>query len=402
MQQRKIATPQEIERLERQTEPLTQEELKILLQKYKKPKPIVCKRCHSILKGENTTRSMKTNRIQFGQLKAKPGGLVVLVLDLMDLPQSFVKDLWDYVGSKRLVVALNKIDLMPVNYNLEAVKQWVSKQGFAREAPIVPISASTGEGLPIIAKHISESFNSGEDCYLVGCTNVGKSSFMNALKKQVGDNRYITASAASGTTAGLIRMPKSMLAPLLPKANPKGQLNLLENYLIDTAGIINQEQLAHLFSTKELAVIEPKNQVKARRYEKEKGQSLWLGGFCRIDVLEGGLSLSVYASQKLPIHESKMINNERLIKKIGGDTLLYPPINTLRDIPLPKLESKTLVFSGAKTIWISSVGWISIEGEASLEILTPEGRGIYVSSLIICKEETDEIRVMKRKLRKHK
>ncbi|KAJ3325695.1 hypothetical protein HDV06_003496 [Boothiomyces sp. JEL0866] len=406
IQERKIATPQEIERLERKTEPLTQAELKILLQKHKKPKAIVCKRCHSILKGDNTTRSMKTNRIQFGQLKAKSGGLVILLLDLMDLPQSFVKDLWDYVGNKKLVLALNKYDLMPANYDLDTVKKWVQRQEFAKGAPIIPLSATTGEGIQTLVKFIGESFKQNEDCYLVGCTNVGKSSFMNSLKKQVGDNKYVTASAASGTTAGLIRMPKSSLLPLCSKVTPgemqQSKNRQIENYLIDTAGIINQEQLAHLFTTKELAIIEPKSQIKARLYEREKGQSLWIGGFCRIDVLDGGASLSVYVSQKLPIHESKMINNDRLLQKVGSGNILFPPMVNLRDIPLPGLQPRHLTLKGAKTIWISSVGWISVAGTAEIEIYTPEGRGVYISSLIVCKEETDEIKLMKRKLLKRK
>lgn len=105
LQPRRIASPEEIKSIEESKEPLSPAEIKLLLQK---DKPIICKRCHSFKSGKERSRALKNNRIQFADLKARSDGLVVLVVDLVDVPGTLMHDITDYVGVKDMIVILNK------------------------------------------------------------------------------------------------------------------------------------------------------------------------------------------------------------------------------------------------------------------------------------------------------
>lgn len=113
-----------IQQIEASPEPITPQELKLLLRKKKeKKKVILCMRCHALQKsGKRTTTSLKTNRRQFSDLKSESGGLVILMMDLMDLHNSVIQDITDFIGRKRVIILLNKADLMPPKFKFDNVR----------------------------------------------------------------------------------------------------------------------------------------------------------------------------------------------------------------------------------------------------------------------------------------
>ena len=81
-----------------------------------------------------------------------------------------------------------------------------------------------------------ERYREGKDVYVVGCTNVGKSTFINRIIKDVaGGEDVITTSHFPGTTLDMIEIPLD-----------DGKA------LIDTPGIINHHQMAHFVDKKDL------------------------------------------------------------------------------------------------------------------------------------------------------
>ena len=112
----------------------------------------------------------------------------------------------------------------------------------AKELGLKPIdvlfvSAHKGTGMPEAMEAI-EHYRKGKDVYVVGCTNVGKSTFINRIIKQVtGEGDVITTSHFPGTTLDMIEIPLD-----------DGKA------LYDTPGIINHHQMAHYVDQSELKI----------------------------------------------------------------------------------------------------------------------------------------------------
>ena len=113
----------------------------------------------------------------------------------------------------------------------------------------------------------------GRDVYVVGVTNVGKSTFINALLKHyanVEDENLITVSEFPGTTLDFIEIP------------------LDENStLYDTPGIINEDQITHILPAKDLKKVLPQSELRPMVYQLNDQQSLYVGALARFDYLKG-------------------------------------------------------------------------------------------------------------------
>lgn len=110
------------------------------------------------------------------------------------------------------------------------------------------VSAHKGTGMPEAMEAI-EHYRKGENVYVVGCTNVGKSTFINRIIKQAtGEDAIITTSHFPGTTLDMIEIPLDDTKSLF-----------------DTPGIINHHQMAHYLDPLELKYITPKKKLN-RKY----------------------------------------------------------------------------------------------------------------------------------------
>lgn len=123
----------------------------------------------------------------------------------------------------------------------------------ARELGLQPrdvflVSAHKGYGMKEVMTAIDE-YRNGKDVYVVGCTNVGKSTFINRIiKEATGKGNVITTSYFPGTTLDMIEIPLDD-----------------GSALYDTPGIINHHQMAHFVDKKDLKVITPKKKL-SRKY----------------------------------------------------------------------------------------------------------------------------------------
>ncbi|CAL8358001.1 unnamed protein product [Merluccius merluccius] len=153
--------------------------------------------------------------------------LVLLIVDLLDLPDSVVPDLGDLVGgNKRVVVLGNKVDLLPRdadNY-LQRIKRQLSRYcgdagvgggaGDSAAADVHLISAKTGYGIENLISSLQRSWRYKGDVYLVGAANAGKSTLFNTLldsdyckSKGTDAIHKATISPWPGTTLNLLKFP---------------------------------------------------------------------------------------------------------------------------------------------------------------------------------------------------
>lgn len=150
-----------------------------------------CQRCH-LLTHHHKALSLQVSRDQFWAVvwQIRPHqALVLLIVDLLDLPDSVVPHLPELVGANKHVVVLgNKVDLLPgdsPNY-LQRIKrqlaQYCRDAGFGDQVTDIHlISAKTGYGIENLISSLQKSWRYKGDVYLVGSANVGKSTLFNTL-----------------------------------------------------------------------------------------------------------------------------------------------------------------------------------------------------------------------------
>lgn len=157
-----------------------------------KLKKAICHRCFLLThhqKALNVTMSKEEYRKIVSRIKSEKA-LVLLIVDLLDLPDSIIPDLPQLVGkNKHIVVLGNKVDLLPgdsQNY-LQRIRrqltQYCTDAGIpTKESKDVHlISAKTGYGIENLITKLQASWKYKGDVYLVGTANAGKSTLFNTL-----------------------------------------------------------------------------------------------------------------------------------------------------------------------------------------------------------------------------
>ncbi|ALX48147.1 ribosome biogenesis GTPase YqeH [Lentibacillus amyloliquefaciens] len=324
--------------------------------------PLLCQRCFR-LKHYNDIQDVSMTDDDFlsmvGQIRNKKG-LVVHLVDIFDVDGTLIKSLPRIVGDKPVVLAANKMDLLPKSTNRNKLTKWLrtaaKEAGLTVEA-VYLISSAKGHGMSNLTEAI-EHYRRGKDVYIVGTTNVGKSTFINKLiQRTTGAKDVITTSYFPGTTLGFIEIPLDG-----------------NSVLIDTPGIVNRKQMAHYVSDSDLKVITPKKEVKPRVYQLNSEQTLYFGGLARIDFIKGERqSFVCYFSNELAIHRTKLENADKLLNEHRGGLLSPPGPETLQKVP--ELTKHAFRLDKEKTdIVFPGLGWVTLpEGDITVAAHSPKG-----------------------------
>jgi len=326
---------------------------------------VYCQRCFR-LKNYNEiidTELTSNDFLRILQGIADQNALVVNIIDVFDVTGTIIKGLIRHIGGNDLIVAANKIDLLPRSVKPAKIKHWLNKE--IRDMGITPIdiaiiSSEKGHGIDELMDMIN-LYRKGRDVYIVGCTNVGKSTFINRLIRQFAgeSNTLITTSHFPGTTLDIIEIP-------LDKSSS----------IIDTPGIINEHQLVHFIDKKDFKVITPKKEIKPMVFQLNPEQTLYIGGLARMDFVKGERAGFVtHFSNELKIHRTKLENANNLWETHAG-TLLVPVIKD--EDQLRQLKRHVLNVRAEKVdIVISGLGFITIpSGSKDIHIYAPTGVGV--------------------------
>lgn len=175
-------------------------------------------------------------------------GLCIMVVDATDSEHTAVNSLRKAIGSTPVVLAINKIDLLPrMNHrDRQALAKKTTKS--VKCIGSYAVSAETGAGLVALARGILEKLG-GRDVFVVGAANVGKSSLVKKLSlmlcrsvhlkgsaRQAANRRQLTAdlkvtgSNLPGTTLQAVRVPC---------------FSSRDHAMWDTPGIINAKALQY-------------------------------------------------------------------------------------------------------------------------------------------------------------
>ncbi|XP_074531034.1 nitric oxide-associated protein 1 [Halichoeres trimaculatus] len=202
---------------------LPSEKFKALLQE-ERLGGATCQRCY-LLTHHHKALNLEISADQYREVvrRLRPlKALILLIVDLLDIPDSIIPDLSQLVGTNKHIVVLgNKVDLLPAdspNY-LQRIRRQLSSYcqdaGFGPQvSDIHLISAKTGYGVERLISSLQQSWKYKGDVYLVGGANAGKSTLFNTLlesdycKSKASELIHkATISPWPGTTLNLLKFP---------------------------------------------------------------------------------------------------------------------------------------------------------------------------------------------------
>lgn len=333
---------------------------------------VICQRCFR-LKNYNEIQPVSLTDDDFLRILNGLGtqdGLIVKIVDIFDFNGSWLPGLHRFVGNNPVLLVANKVDLLPKSVKHNKVINWLKREAKKlgmQPVDVMLVSAHKGIGMPKVVEAI-EKYRNGKDVYVVGCTNVGKSTFINRIIKQAtGEGEIITTSHFPGTTLDMIEIPLEDGAALY-----------------DTPGIINHHQMAHYLDASELKYIMPKKEIKPKVYQQNAGQTLFIGALARFDFIKGDRSaFTVHIANDLPIHRTKLEKADDLYKTHRGE-LLAPPSAKFID-QLPELVRHEFSIKEAKTdVVFSGLGWITVQhSNVVVAAYAPKGVEVFIRPSLI-------------------
>ena len=321
---------------------------------------VYCQRCFR-LRHYNDIQDVAMTDKEFLALLNSIGqtdALIVNVVDIFDFNGSLIPGLHRFVGDNPVLLVGNKVDILPKSLKKPKMIQWMRER--AHEVGLRPIdvtltSAKSKSDIEDLLELIEE-YRDGRDVYVVGVTNVGKSTLINAIiNHSAGIKDLITTSQFPGTTLDKIEIPLD-----------DGQ------FLIDTPGIIHRHQMAHYLGKKDLMLVSPKKEIKPKVYQLNEGQTLFLGGLARFDFIKGAKQgFITYVSNDLNIHRTKLETATEFYNKHAGGLLQPPRENEIEEFPelvrfeFSVKEKTDLVFAG--------LGWVTIPEAGIVAGWAPKG-----------------------------
>ncbi|CAD5216217.1 unnamed protein product [Bursaphelenchus xylophilus] len=209
---------------------------KLVQRKIKIPKLEIterCRRCYMLKNYDfllNVNVSPVDYRAVMGHLKLRQDVLILLIVDMTDIRGSILSQLPQLIGhGKNVMVAGNKMDLLPPDARAGYLKNFrdvlnyeIERAGLREHFSISKtalVSAKTGYGVEdlitsIFLEWVNVKGNLRSDIYMVGATNVGKSTLFNSFiqsdlcKIRAQDLvERVTTSIWPGTTLSLLKFP---------------------------------------------------------------------------------------------------------------------------------------------------------------------------------------------------
>lgn len=335
---------------------------------------LYCQRCFR-LRHYNEIVDVHITDDEFLKLLHEVGdsdALVVNVVDIFDFNGSVIPGLSRFVGGNDVLLVGNKKDILPKSVKEGKVTQWLRERAHEeglRPVDVVLTSAQNHHAIKELIDRI-EALRAGRDVYVVGVTNVGKSTLINAIIKEItGDKDVITTSRFPGTTLDKIEIPLDD-----------------GSYIFDTPGIIHRHQMAHYLSAKDLKFVSPKKEIKPKTYQLNPEQTLFLGGLARFDFVQGDKQgFTAYFDNNIKLHRTKLAGASEFYDKHKG-TLLTPP--AAKDMAeFPELVRHEFTIKDKMDIVYSGLGWIRIKASqdqpVTIAAWAPEGGGVVIRKALI-------------------
>ena len=155
-----------------------------------------------------------------------------------------------------------------------------------------------------------------------------------------------------------------------------------DTFIIDTPGIIHQDQMAHYLTPKDLKYVSPQKELQPKTYQLNPQQTLFMGALARFDFIQGEKAgITAYFENNLMIHRTKLEKADEFYSKHAGE-LLLPPTTENLDM-LPPLQRHEFKVTEKTDIVIDGLGWITVPANTVVAGWAPEGVSVLTRRAMI-------------------
>lgn len=307
----------------------------------------ICKRCFRIKYYGDYKAVDKKNSDFIKILKkiSKTGDLVLYMVDLFNIDKD-IDEIYRYLDNPVILVVTKK-DILPKSVSDKKILDYFNLQGLNVKDSIV-ISSSKNYNFDRLYQMI-RMYKKTNNVYIVGNTNVGKSTFVNRCITNFGDkNANVTTSILPSTTLDCLTI------------NISDYLTL-----IDTPGILPSNSYINLVDFKTLKKIIPRKTIKPIVYQFKSSSSILIGNLARIDYEIINISkindVVIYVSNEIKVNKANINTN-----------------NQLRDLVCHNFDIKS-----KEDIVINGLGWIKVSSPCNIKVYLPKEVDVYRRNSII-------------------
>lgn len=189
--------------------------------------------------------------------------LVVLLVDLLDASGSMLGRVRDLVGGNPIIVIGTKVDLLPSGTDPDEVEEWLQRAlEFKRIATdsVHVVSSKTGDRVAAAVAAVRKA-RLGRDVYIMGAANVGKSSFVRALVKDMSSMSSRQYDPLAPQRVKHLPVESAMPGTTL-KTIPL-QVFSSGGTLFDTPGLHLHHRVPHLLTPEENKELHPRKRLRA-------------------------------------------------------------------------------------------------------------------------------------------
>lgn len=299
-----------------------------------------CERCFKIINyGECDIVNEIKNFNKIIDKINESDGTVVYLVDLLNITKEEI----DYISKfkKNVIVLLTKKDVLPKSVKEKKLISYFKDNYFNKE-DILCISSFKKYNIDKFLDLLDKK--NIKKIFVVGFTNVGKSTFINSLVSAKNGKPVITTSAVPNTTSDFINIEIGNLT------------------ICDTPGFVSENSIYNFLKLKDVIKLMPKKEIKVKTYQIKPDESIIVDNILRIDHIGNKTnSFSFYMNNNLPFERIKIKTNEKL----------------------KMLPKKNIHIKGNEDVVINGLGFIKIVKETDIVVYTLDEKLISVRNKMI-------------------
>lgn len=373
-----------------------------VFERMKKRKPITCQRCHELKNYGGLVSSVDITAEDFysklSRLRERKDALIVLIMDLFNVEGSFIPRFDEIVGTENPVLVVgNKSDLLPTKANLPRIELWlrryvtrhmpalarkehneeenaydgiIAENSRSQIRDVMLVSSKSGHNIVALAHRIEKLRAGHRDVFIVGCTNVGKSTLINQLLTRFPEAKYdesgerirykpedpenpvdeydklidnlnndrtprncLTTSILPGTTLRSVSFVMTTHDKRQSSTDKSIKVTKRRTNLFDTPGVINPYMVLNFLKSEDWKLVIPSRRITPHHYRLRPGRTLFLGGLVRIDYVSNNVPrddwnfvfFTLFIASTLPVHTTSIDKASIIYNTHVGTKILSPP-----------------------------------------------------------------------------
>ena len=294
--------------------------------------------------------------------------LIVYVINLFSFEAGFIRALNQWLSGLDILVIANKRDIMPLEIDDEQLKEYVAHRLRVEELKVLDVklvSASENYNIRELIDTIKE-LRRRRDVYIIGQKHSGKTTLMEVFLKEYKNvsRTNIVTQNYPGTNLKVMQIPIDQ-----------------STYFYDTPGLGNDTSILEKVEKQVLKAIVPVKKIEKRSFTLAKGQSLFVGGLARLELVEGEkTAVGCYFSDDVELKKIVTLEPNNLFLKTLNKNLLKPTSKNVQSLKDFDIYDIVIDEEGSRDIGVNGLGWFSFIGNnQTFRLYVPKSVSFYTT-----------------------